>query len=497
MNEKIIKNAALYARFSSSLQRETSIEAQRRAVEKYAEKNGYVITQEYIDRACTGTKLDGRPQMEQLIEDSNKGLFSVVLVHKMDRFARNIRDSKNIRYTLQKNGVEVISVTERFEDNASGHLLGNISASIAEFYSENLGTEVIKGMKERAYKGLHTGGIPPLGYDVDITTKKLIINESEAQAVRRIFELYNSHASLTEIADTLNSEGYMTKTGRKFSKNSLHDIICNKKYCGYYVYNRRAPENDGRGNSHKNKKSEDIVEAKGVVPSIISEEDYNKAMSIMNGRKAKSGANSAKRCYLLSGHVKCGHCGCNMTGDAHHNGKKTVTVSYSCEKRKKKNGCPNMNIRQDKLDSLVVDKIGEYIFQDENIPLIAEKLIALDSKRNAEYQNCIKRINERIQSNHIKRENVANAIANGGDCQTLIDKLTSLEDEKAVLEKSLETAKAKFLNVNITEQTVKELKGKFKVYMLSHNTVAVRALIDKFVVGITENDNKIEIVLNI
>lgn len=497
MDGKNKTNAALYARYSSDMQNENSIKAQRRAIQKYADKNGYVITQEYIDRACSGTKLDGRLQMEQLIKDSNKGLFNVVLVHKMDRLARNIRDTKNILHTLQENGINVIFVAEQFEDNASGHLLGNISASIAEFYSENLGTEVIKGMKERAYKGLHTGGIPPLGYDVDISTKKLVINKGEAQAVRKIFELYNKHASLTQIADTLNSDGYTTKKGNKFSKNSLHDIICNKKYCGYYVYNRRAPQIAGKGNSHKNKNKDDIVEVKGVVPAIITEEDYNNAMDIMNGRKIKSGANSAKRCYLLSGHVKCGHCDCNMTGDAHHNGKKIITVSYSCEMRKNKNGCPNMNIRQDKLDSLVIDKIGEYIFRDDNIPLIVEKLVELERKRNAEYQNCIKRINKQIQSNRSGREKIANAIADGDDFQTLKDKLKSLEDEKVLLEKSLETAKAQFLNINITEQTVKGLKGKFRTYMLSHNTVAIRALIDKFVVSITENNNQIEIILNI
>ncbi len=232
MEGKNKTNAALYARYSSDMQTENSIIAQQRAIKKYADKNGYVITQEYIDRACSGTKLDGRPKMEQLIKDSNKGLFNVVLVHKMDRLARNIRDTKNILHTLQENGINVIFVAEQFEDNASGHLLGNISASIAEFYSENLGTEVIKGMKERAHNGLHTGGIPPLGYDVDINTKKLVINEGEAQAVRKIFELYNKHASLTQIADILNSKGYTTKKGNKFNKNSLHDIIRNKKYCG-------------------------------------------------------------------------------------------------------------------------------------------------------------------------------------------------------------------------------------------------------------------------
>ena len=130
--------------------------------------------------------------MKQLIKDSNKGLFNAVLVHKMDRFARNVRDFLNTLYTLERSGIEVIFVDEIFANDHVGKLFRVILAALNEYFSKNLATEITKGMKERAYKGLHTGGIPPLGYDVDITTKKLIINESEAQAVRRIFELYMS-----------------------------------------------------------------------------------------------------------------------------------------------------------------------------------------------------------------------------------------------------------------------------------------------------------------
>ncbi len=163
-------------------------------------------------------------------------------------------------------------------------------------------------------------------YDVDVVSKMLIINEKEAQAVRKIFAMYTKGASLTEIADELNRLGYMTKLDRAFGKTSLHDIIRNKKYCGYYVYNRRASAVGDKGNSHKDKPKEDIVEVKGAVPEIIFEDTYNKVQEIANGRKIKSGAYSTKRVYLLSGHVKCGHCCCNMTGDAHHSGKGIVTI---------------------------------------------------------------------------------------------------------------------------------------------------------------------------
>lgn len=495
MSEMI--KAAFYGRFSSKLQSENSIDAQRMDIEKYAKKNNIVIVQEYIDRACSGRSLNGRPQINQMIKDSNLGLFDLVLVHKMDRLTRNTSDSINIQKELKENGVRLISIKEQFEDSPSGRLACNIHAALNEYIAENTADEVRKGFRAYANKGLHTGGLPPLGYDVDVVTKKLIINEEEARAVRLIFELHNKGLGFTKIIEALNSQGFTTKLGNKFGKNSLHDIIRNKKYCGYYVYNRRESEIYGKGNSHKNKSADEIVEEKGAAPAIISEEVFNKAQELMNNRKIKSGAYSAKRVYLLSGKVICGHCGCNMTGNAKYNGKGLLTVTYSCEKRRKDKSCPNMNIRQDKLDNLVVDKIADYIFRDENISSLTEKLRELDLKRNAEFTNTIKRIEKRIKDNNLKRARIIRAIENGCEEEDFKDRLNFYREEKSALQESLNDVKAKALNAKITEQSVAALQSKFKGYLLSHGIGKSKMLIDKFVNRVIEDNNQIEIVLNI
>lgn len=495
MEEKT--RAVLYARYSTDTQTETSIDAQRRAIYEYAQKNNMIIVSEYIDRAKTGTKLVGRDNMNQMIADSKSGYFDVVLVHKSDRFARNLRDTLNLEYELKLNNVKLISTDTHFDDTPEGHLASNVNAAVSQFYSENLSTEVIKGFKESAYKGIHTGGIAPLGYDVDKVNRKLFIIEEEAQAVRMIFELHNKGVSLTQISKALNERGFTTKLGNKFGKNSLHEIIRNKKYCGYYVYNRRTGAQCGKINSHKNKDKDEIVEAEGKVPPIISEEVFNKAQELMNNRKIKAGAYSAKRVYLLSGKVVCGHCGCNMTGNAKYNSKGTLTVTYSCENRRKDKTCPNLNIRRDKLDGLVVDKIAEYIFKAENIPKLTEKLRQLDLERNAEYTNTIKRIEKRIESNNIKRKRIIRAIENDYEETDFKERLAELRKENAELEKSLTEVKEAALNQEITEVSVAALQEKFKRYMMSHGIGGSRILIDKFVESVTENNNQIEIVLNI
>ena len=421
----------------------------------------------------------------------------MVLVHKADRFARNLRDTLNLEYELRLNNVKLISTDTHFDDTPEGHLASNVNAAVSQFYSENLSTEVIKGFKESAYKGIHTGGTAPLGYDVNKVTKKLFIIEEEAQAVRMIFELHNKGVSLTQISKALNERGFTTKLGNKFGKNSLHEIIRNKKYCGYYVYNRRTGAQCGKINSHKNKDKDEIVEAEGKVPPIISEEVFNKAQELMNNRKIKAGAYSAKRVYLLRGKVVCGHCGCNMTGNAKYNSKGTLTVTYSCENRRKDKTCPNLNIRRDKLDSLVVDKIAEYIFKDENIPKLTEKLRQLDLERNAEYTNTIKRIEKRIKSNGNKCARIIRAIEEGYEETDFKERLTELRKEKTELEKSLTEIKEAALNQEITDASVAALQEKFKRYMMSHGIGSSRILIDKFVKSVTENNNQIEIVLNI
>ncbi|MBQ8697828.1 MAG: recombinase family protein, partial [Schwartzia sp.] len=168
--------AALYARFSSDNQRNESIDAQIRAIKEFAHANDIVIVAEYIDRAKSATT-DDRPDFQRMIKDSAKGDFQLLIVHKLDRFARNRNDSIAYRMKLQRNHITLLSVLEPFdEDRPETVLLQSVIEGMNEFYSKNLSREVKKGLKENALKCVHTGGIPPLGYDVDKETRRLVVN---------------------------------------------------------------------------------------------------------------------------------------------------------------------------------------------------------------------------------------------------------------------------------------------------------------------------------
>ena len=143
--------AVIYARYSSDNQREESIEGQIRECTEYAKYNDIEVVGHYIDRAYSA-KTDKRPDFQRMIKDSAKKNFQLVIVWKLDRFARNRYDSAIYKAALKKNGVRVISVTEHITDDATGGLMESIFEGFAEYYSAELAEKTKRGMKEMAVK---------------------------------------------------------------------------------------------------------------------------------------------------------------------------------------------------------------------------------------------------------------------------------------------------------------------------------------------------------
>ena len=143
--------AVIYARYSSDNQREESIEGQIRECTAYAEKNGITIVKHYIDRAISA-KTDNRPEFQQMINDSDKKLFDIVLVWKLDRFARNRYDSARYKTQLKKNGVKLMSATEIISEGPEGIILESVLEGYAEYYSADLAEKVVRGQTENILK---------------------------------------------------------------------------------------------------------------------------------------------------------------------------------------------------------------------------------------------------------------------------------------------------------------------------------------------------------
>ena len=212
-------NIVIYARYSSNAQSEQSIEGQLKVCYEYAERNGYKVIAEYIDRAISGTGAENRPEFQRMIADSVKRQFQAVLVYQLDRFARNRYDSATFKAKLKKNGAKVISARENITEDASGVLMEAVLEGMAEYFSAELSQKVKRGMMLNAEKGLYTGAGVPLGYK--IVDKKFVVDDDTAPIVKRIFGMYLAGNTMADIIRYLNENGVKTSQGNPYNKNSI------------------------------------------------------------------------------------------------------------------------------------------------------------------------------------------------------------------------------------------------------------------------------------
>lgn len=354
--DKIIK-VVLYARFSSNNQRTESIDAQVRAIRKYCQEKGYIIIRQYVDEAKSGTSSDKRPEFLRMIADSNKKEFEAIIVHKLDRFARNRFDSAIYRQKLKKNNVKLFSVLENLNDSPESIMLESLLEGMNEYFSRNLARECLKGLKENALRCWHTGGIPPLGYDVG-EDKKLIVNVAEAEIVKSIFDLYDRGFAYTYILKYLNQKGYRTKRGNNFGKNSLSDLLRNRKYCGTFIYNRISSKSPtGTRNGHLVKEAGEVIEIPNGCPAIISVEQFRRVQKRLNNNVYHRGKGENEHFYLLTGKIFCGECGKRMCGTSRRGGAtKSLNLLYRCP-QVRNCGCNNREINAQYLDSYVKELI--------------------------------------------------------------------------------------------------------------------------------------------
>lgn len=424
--------AAIYSRFSSDNQRSESIDAQVRAVSEYAEKNKYTIVHIYKDEARTGTN-DERPEFQRMIADAKKGLFEVLLVHKFDRFARNKYDSVFYKRTLKNYGIKIISVTEQLDDSPEAVILESVLEGMAEYYSKNLAREVRKGQNENALKGLHNGGIPPLGYDVN-SEKRYVINTIEADSVRKIFEWYLLGDSYFKIATKLNELGRKSKTGKPFRKSSIRDILFNEKYIGNYTFGKRA---DSKKNNWKYNKEYVVIENNH--PAIINKEVFKEVQKRMKSKERGPRANpKGDMIYMLTGLMKCGLCGGAYVGNKKSRAgrKKIPYYVYICNHRKATRECNNPEISKDKLEAFVINDLKKRLFSKDGINEIAKRIeekqkqeVNLDDKKY--YESEIKKL--KAQQNKLLDLYLADAMSQ----EVLENKSNEIKDKLNVYEYEL------------------------------------------------------------
>lgn len=497
-NNRITPRAVLYARFSSDNQREESIDAQVRAVEEFAKANGITIVHHYIDKARSATT-DDREQFQQMIKASSAGTFHFVLVHKYDRFARNRADSIGYRLELKKNGVSLVSVLESFDNETpEGALLEGILESMNEFYSRNLAREVMKGLKENAYKAKYNGGNVPYGYDVN-DNQDYIINPVEATAVQLMFSMVKQHYSYGEVLNVIHSNGYRTKNGGFFKRNSLHDILSNPRYTGLYTYMRRSPKNaiTNSRNSHLMNDESRIIKVPDGIPAIITQELFNDVQAILDSRKQQRFSKASEK-SLLSGKIVCAMCGGHYAIERSRL-KKSIgyTISYRCNNRKgqAETRCHNRAVLQSYVDEQVINLLSETIFNPLIIPQLLERYN--EALKSASHKNtdAIKDLQYKIKG---KTKSIANILKSleRVDSEELTSHLTKLESEKKELICKLEFLQADSTVPAMDENRLLELFNHAKNLFVTGELQDRKRLVDIFLDKVLVCEDHLEIILN-
>ena len=480
--------AVVYARFSSTNQRSESIDAQKRACYKYISEKGYTPVGDYVDEALTGTNLL-RPGFQKLLEDSQKGMFDTVIVHKYDRLSRSVYDTLDVQQQLARYGIRVESVIEPFNDSPEGQLQQIVQLGVSQYYSANLAREVVKGLKENAYKAMHNGGIPPYGFDVDPETKKYIINEHEASGIRIMFEKIIQGWSYRELAEYLNLLGYRTKIGNKFSANSsFYDLLTNPKYKGEYVFNRSVskPKQIGMKRSHrKNKNEEEIIRIPNGVPAIVDEETFELVQKLLKQRRRSKGQHKAKEVYLLTGLVECAECGSAYHGSSRIGGRnKSKYVSYRCSKRKKlENPCKCKEINKTLLDEFVVNQLYTTLLNQTNLEQLLEEVNVKLKQKYADMDQDLPQLQKQLDEVNQKISNLVQAIAMGGlgSLDTITQEIQRLEQDKVKLTELVQETQIKKESLTLTLEQLKQVLDESKQYMLSNHDDMVKYILSRFI----------------
>ena len=495
----IVPKAVLYARFSSDNQRDESIDAQIRAMTNFCRENEVVVMEHYCDRARSATT-DDRPEFLRMINESKHKQFNIVLVHKLDRFARNRYDSSRYRNQLKKNGVALVSVLENFDDSPESVIMESLLEGMAEYYSKNLSREVTKGHHENALQCKHNGGRPPFGFKVNPSTQLYEIAEDEANAVRFIFQSFDEGKSYDFIIRELNRLGFRTRDGNPFGKNLLNEMLKNEKYKGVYIYNRRASKDaDGKYNSHLNKFEDEIVRIADGMPRIISDELFESVNKIICSRKRLKTYRGKKHTYLLTGKIFCGKCGGAYSGGSRRSGKKNKTEysSYTCSTKRRYSGisCKNKEIRKEYIEEYVLREILRVVLSDEKIPILVKKYQDYYARKISSADDELNALRNSIKDTEGKIRNLVSVIANTGST-ALITALSEQENEKARLESELAIAESNLKTQVLTEKQITEAYKSARDLFLEGSIETKRQLINLYLDKVLVYENYVEVYIN-
>ena len=456
-----MKTAVIYARYSSSNQTEQSIEGQLRVCHQFAETEGILILDTYIDRAMTGTN-DNRADFQRMIKDSAKREWDYVIVYKLDRFSRDKYATAVYKKALKDNGVKLLSATERIPDTPEGIIVESLIEGMGQFYSEELSQKVRRGMNESRQKGQFTGGFLIYGYKIE--EKKVVIDHEKAEVVRYIFEQYSLGVYVKDIIDVLTERGIYNR-GKPFARNTVYNILKNEKYSGIYRYKDQVFEN--------------------IYPAIVPMDIFERVRAKMNANKY--GKRSTDVVYVLRQKIRCGYCGQPISAETGTSETGVVRRYYKCYSRKSRKGCKKSMIRKEYLENLVLDTVINELSKPKTLEFIVKELLA-EQERFIKEHSMLNMLLRELRQVETSLENIVAAIERGVVTNTTTKRLKELEERQEDLNRQI--------LIERTRNAFRVSEADIRAYYKSALALEAQMLIDYLIREIVLFDDKMEIYFN-
>lgn len=384
-NAKCVR-CAIYTRKSTEeglSQEFNSLDAQRESAVAYiaSQKNeGWsCVPDRYDDGGFTGGNMD-RPALKRLMDDIEAGKIDCVIVYKVDRLSRSLMDFARLMALFDRKGVSFVSVTQQFNTTHSmGRLTLNILLSFAQFEREIISERTRDKIASARRKGKYQHGKPILGYDfvpapAPFTGRRLVVNKTEAERVRRIFELYLEAGSILRVADECNSRGWTTKSwtttagrtvgNREFDKTIISRLLRNPLYVGKVPHNGAVYD--------------------GEHEAIVEDDLFRRVQARLKlaGERGGAGVKNSTGA-LLGGLVRCKGCGCAMSPSSASkkkpDGTRTRYRYYVCSNAVKRGRqhCAAPSLPGPALDAFVLEQLKALLADSPQITLVVGRAIDL------------------------------------------------------------------------------------------------------------------------
>lgn len=512
---------AIYTRYSSDLQRESSIEDQERRCRQFAEQQGWAVVEEFVlaDKALSGASLAGRGRLEALIQAAKRKPrpFDRLLVDDTSRLARDYADSSKLVKTLQFYGVEVSVVANGIDTSQkSSKMTMAVMGIIDEQYLDGLAEKVHRGQEGRVLKGFNPGG-RIYGYrnvpieDPTRTAKygrpavlgvRLEIIEEQAAVIRRMFDLYAAGMGFGAIAKLLNAEGTRSpqpprnRPDKGWCPTAVRAMLNNERYRGVFQWNRtkkvRNPET-GKKTSRERTATDHVSQE--VPEWRIVTEDQWEAVRRQNARVNASGIHrlggqcrtEKSRSYVFSGLLVCATCGSKMVIVS--GGGKRGYVKYGCPCHRYRGTCENkLYIRQDRLEAQLLAALEQRLFQpgllDSITSLVREGVAQriAEMERQGEFTT-VDSLKLRRDDLQAQVDRLTDAIATTDGMAVLVAKLKAVDTERQTVESQI--AAYHPMDLKVTDQQVRQHVNKtlltLRTLLDGDNVLAARAALQKHI----------------